>query len=240
MSEINQQLSDAARELAERGSGYIVADREGCIYRTFRVEPDEFELLALDNIDDLGDWQQWDGETYDEFDAMPADAQNRVVDYIVELCQERVGLVPTFAALKIECGGYHEIGANHHPACPICGMVGHMADDDSEPTYPCGHFTGMICDLWDGDMQELLADELSVAPTHMISFDYRMGAAWMYFFRAANELDAVMTIKEASELYNNITVEGVMKAIQRHQLWGRKSGGTWLIRRADADARWRK
>jgi hypothetical protein len=50
-------------------------------------------------------------------------------------------------------------------------------------------------------------------------------------------LDAVMTVKEVAEEYS-ITRYNVHDAIRHDWLPARKSGGTWLIRRADAEARW--
>lgn len=51
------------------------------------------------------------------------------------------------------------------------------------------------------------------------------------------ELDAVMTAGEAQELYG-LSESAVRLACQRGSIPARKSGGTWLILRADAEARW--
>jgi hypothetical protein len=53
------------------------------------------------------------------------------------------------------------------------------------------------------------------------------------------ELSAVMTAGEACEKYG-LAEATVRQAINRAQIFARKSGGTWLIRRTDAEARWRK
>lgn len=50
-------------------------------------------------------------------------------------------------------------------------------------------------------------------------------------------LNEVMTAKEASKTFG-ISRFTVIDAIRRKQIDARQSGGTWLIRRADAERRW--
>lgn len=52
-------------------------------------------------------------------------------------------------------------------------------------------------------------------------------------------LNDVMTPGEAVEVYH-LAEATVRQAINRGQIFARKSGGTWLIRRADAEARWKR
>lgn len=52
-------------------------------------------------------------------------------------------------------------------------------------------------------------------------------------------LNDVITATEAATLYG-ISVQAVRKACQQGWLPARKSGTTWLIDRADAEARWGK
>ena len=57
---------------------------------------------------------------------------------------------------------------------------------------------------------------------------------------AAREvLGEVITAAEAATLYG-LAEDSVRKACQRHQLVARKSGGTWLLLREDAESRWGK
>lgn len=51
------------------------------------------------------------------------------------------------------------------------------------------------------------------------------------------ELNAVMTPGEAVEVFG-LAEATVRQAINRGQIFARKSGGTWLIRRSDAEKRW--
>lgn len=50
-------------------------------------------------------------------------------------------------------------------------------------------------------------------------------------------LDDVLTAGEATEIYG-LASATVRQAINRGNIPARKSGGTWLIRRADAEALW--
>lgn len=52
-------------------------------------------------------------------------------------------------------------------------------------------------------------------------------------------LNEVLTAAEAAEIYG-LTPIGIRKACERGSIEARKSAGTWLIRRADAEARWGK
>jgi len=52
-------------------------------------------------------------------------------------------------------------------------------------------------------------------------------------------LTEVMTAKEAAETFN-ISRFTVIDAIRRKVIDARQSGGTWLIRKADAEARWKR
>jgi excisionase family DNA binding protein len=54
-----------------------------------------------------------------------------------------------------------------------------------------------------------------------------------------NILNDVLTAAEAAESYG-LSESAVRKAIERNQIPARKSAGTWLIRRADAEKRWGK
>ena len=59
-----------------------------------------------------------------------------------------------------------------------------------------------------------------------------------------NVLDEVITATEAAGMYG-ISESGIRKACERAYdagptTWCRKAGGTWLILRGDADARWGK
>lgn len=51
-------------------------------------------------------------------------------------------------------------------------------------------------------------------------------------------LDAVMTTSEAEEHYG-LAVGSAKKTAQRRKIPSRKSGGTWLIRKFDAERQWR-
>lgn len=51
------------------------------------------------------------------------------------------------------------------------------------------------------------------------------------------ELECVLTAQEAAHLYG-LATGTVRNAIKRGAIPGRKSAGTWLIRREDADKRW--
>lgn len=53
----------------------------------------------------------------------------------------------------------------------------------------------------------------------------------------AAKLDSVMTSAEVCEAFA-LSESAVRKAIERDTIPARKSAGTWLIRRADAEARW--
>jgi hypothetical protein len=53
----------------------------------------------------------------------------------------------------------------------------------------------------------------------------------------AAELNAVMTIAEIEEEYG-VVASGIRATIERGSIPARKSAGTWLVRRVDADARW--
>jgi hypothetical protein len=52
-------------------------------------------------------------------------------------------------------------------------------------------------------------------------------------------LKSVMTVREIAEEYN-LNPRGIRATIERGVIPARKSGGTWLVRRKDAEARWRK
>lgn len=52
-------------------------------------------------------------------------------------------------------------------------------------------------------------------------------------------LSDVLTLAEASELYQ-VDATTIRVSIHKGYVAGRKSGGTWLIARADADKRWRR
>lgn len=56
---------------------------------------------------------------------------------------------------------------------------------------------------------------------------------------AYRELSGLMTAQEIADTYD-IHRQTVHKAIRRGYLPARQSGSTWLIRRADAEARWGK
>lgn len=51
------------------------------------------------------------------------------------------------------------------------------------------------------------------------------------------ELECVLTAQEAAYIYG-LSTATVRNAIKRGSIPGRKSAGTWLIRREDADKRW--
>lgn len=51
------------------------------------------------------------------------------------------------------------------------------------------------------------------------------------------ELECVLTAQEAANIYG-LSTATVRNAIKRGAIHGRKSAGTWLIRREDADKRW--
>lgn len=51
------------------------------------------------------------------------------------------------------------------------------------------------------------------------------------------ELECVLTAQEAAHIYGLATAT-VRNAIKRGTIPGRKSAGTWLVRREDADKQW--
>lgn len=55
--------------------------------------------------------------------------------------------------------------------------------------------------------------------------------------RTERALEEIMTSAEVCEEFG-LNESTVRKAIERDTLQARKSGGTWLILRADAEARW--
>lgn len=61
--------------------------------------------------------------------------------------------------------------------------------------------------------------------------------SYLDYHRARPELDAVMTAAEAAQVYR-LAEPTVRQAINRGTIKGRKSGGTWLILKADAEKRW--
>jgi len=65
--------------------------------------------------------------------------------------------------------------------------------------------------------------------------NFEIAEVWL----TVNPLADVMTPGEAVEVYA-LAEATVRQAINRGQIYARKSGGTWLILRADAEARWRK
>lgn len=52
-------------------------------------------------------------------------------------------------------------------------------------------------------------------------------------------LNEVMTAKEIAEHFG-ISRFTVIDAIRRKQIDARQSGGTWLLRRTDAESRWKR
>jgi hypothetical protein len=52
-------------------------------------------------------------------------------------------------------------------------------------------------------------------------------------------LNTVTTVKEIADLYR-ITPQAVIDTIKTDKLPARKSGGTWLILKSDAESRWNK
>lgn len=64
-------------------------------------------------------------------------------------------------------------------------------------------------------------------------------AAMIADFEARQQLAAIITVEEIATLYA-IDPGGIRATILRGSLLARKSGATWLIRRADAEARWGK
>lgn len=51
------------------------------------------------------------------------------------------------------------------------------------------------------------------------------------------ELECVLTAQEAAHIYG-LSTATVRNAIKRGTVPGRKSAGTWLVRREDADKQW--
>lgn len=64
-----------------------------------------------------------------------------------------------------------------------------------------------------------------------------MSAANLAYLVIDEVLNAVMTAAEAAEVYGLAEVT-VRQAINRRMIIARKSAGTWLIKRADAEQRW--
>lgn len=60
---------------------------------------------------------------------------------------------------------------------------------------------------------------------------------WDTWLAESLELFELMTAAEAGETYG-LAEATVRQAVNRGQIAARKSAGTWLIRRADAEARW--
>lgn len=72
-----------------------------------------------------------------------------------------------------------------------------------------------------------------------VIYDERIIAFIQSVFSAWDELDSIMTAAEVVEKYG-MSDAAVRVAISRDQIRARKSGGTWLLRRADVEATWDK
>ena len=99
------------------------------------------------------------------------------------------------------------------------------------------------------------ADLMVVGQNYGDTSDKEVYAAWLEtgeidevvrFFQgkidemhAQDQLEAIMTSKEIAEEFG-IKEDTVRDAIEHGWLFARKAGGTWLIRRKDAEARWAK
>ncbi len=64
----------------------------------------------------------------------------------------------------------------------------------------------------------------------------RQGSRWS---RREEQAEYEMTVREVASDYN-LTESAVYAAIRREMIPARKSGGTWLIRRQDAEGYWAK
>jgi hypothetical protein len=64
-------------------------------------------------------------------------------------------------------------------------------------------------------------------------------AKWIQEQAAKEELESVLTASEVDEIYN-LATGTARQACNRGQIVARKSGATWLIRKADASEMWRK
>ena len=229
-------IQQAAAELIENEGGYILANRAGEIYYSSDNNTGELELAAVENLDDLGEWN-YDAETgerYDDVSDLPEHLLQYAINYVVEMAQEYAAAAAVLAGLETSSSGTYQIGdQDHHPDCPICGCKAQATDD--EPVYQCGHFQGMWTNDWD-DANDSLRETLAAEPTHEVVVEFEMGGYLHYFF-GRTVLDAVMTVQEIAEAFG-IDDGGIRATIARGAIAARKAGGTWLIRRADAEARW--
>lgn len=119
------------------------------------------------------------------------------------------------------------------PTCPVCGMPG-SRDDIVE--YGCGHFVGQFV-VWADDNSD--RDDYAAIATHRIDLIALGEGSDSEFYYRATDTDEVMTAAEVAQRYN-LESSTVRKAVERRSIPFRKSAGTILISREDADKKWGK
>lgn len=115
---------------------------------------------------------------------------------------------------------------------------GYFGQDVSAADYAAGCETDNITQRIAADLIELYPRDYTPAAAAIIASrlaDYAL--AELGDRVTAAELNAVMTIAEIEEEYG-INASGIRATIERGSIPARKSAGTWLVRRVDAQSRW--
>lgn len=188
-----------------------------------------YGFTTADKFETPEEYEAWLNEIWDEERGQYIeDATDAIIQYIRDLQEDLMNEIETIMEPAINRQN------DYQPPCPICGMT--PRENTEEPTYDCGHFVDVYNDWYHED--SLLWDYVKVS-THRVITSHDTAGQNEWFFAATPELDNILTASEAASLYG-LAEDSVRQAIFRKTIKARKSAGTWLILRKDADKRWKK
>lgn len=198
-------------------------DGDGMVYFEL-TDGRSFHFEKFDKEPEAQALADWIDENWSEFDGSKEIQDERETPWGLQLPTITVHHTP---------GTYQD---DFKPTCPICGMTA-SEDSDGEINYACGHFIGVYNDWYHDD--ENLKDYMRQSSDKILTSHVTAGQNEWFFYSHSDTLDAVMSAGEVAVRFG-LAEPTVRQAINRGQIPARKSGGTWLVLREDAERKWKK